>query len=614
MSFSFRKLFKKSEQDSGVERTRLQFSRPQGQDLSSNENDSSAVEPEGLAAEGVVASPLSSPGPEEPSRVSEGSAQTPSPFQIVDAVSAMPEVSGSSQGQPCPSAETLFPSDVEVSGPEGELTQAENSGLFDAAPKPTVEPTVVGFYESVMENETEVPEGSPDSFLPGASSPDKSSPLQDPAFAHPRDALAPGGSSDLDAGADSREPSWVDDLGKDRAGASPFSTVPSDSDLETHEESRQDSVGEIETGRNAGPEGGLPFPTTGSVPDALESETEDNGLVYSAGGGEFLSPEPSYSSQIPDGSEQSSGFPPPSAEVEKPEDIGTSGHFPAFLENQDFSEEEDAAPGQDFPTFPPSGQDNITGEGQLGEGHQAGGNHEPIGFGDFSANDNQGMEQGACHDHIDPEPLSLPTDPLSGSGLKQALAEAGPWPLGEGVPSLKAHSKSPEPLESLSPLATESSDIPQFVEPAGDFVPDQHTPQPAGASHGSSMVGQPTLRALLMTDADIDGGMVVRHCADLEGVHLCVASTTDGRIKASSMPDGAFEIDVMGLLGSVRNLAKAFGAGLEGPLTLRSVEGFVSFFVSGNACLGILHAEGALESGVQERLWLITGALDAECK
>ena len=117
-----------------------------------------------------------------------------------------------------------------------------------------------------------------------------------------------------------------------------------------------------------------------------------------------------------------------------------------------------------------------------------------------------------------------------------------------------------------------------------------------------------------MTDAEIDGGMVVRHCADLEGVHLCVACTTDGRIKASSMPGEAFEIDVMSLLGSVRNLAEAFGSGLEGPLTMRSAERIVSFFVSGNACLGVLHAEGALESGVQERLWLIAGALNAECK
>ena len=171
-----------------------------------------------------------------------------------------------------------------------------------------------------------------------------------------------------------------------------------------------------------------------------------------------------------------------------------------------------------------------------------------------------------------------------------------------------------QPLKSLSPLAADSPDTPGSLALEGKPLLDQQVLQSASVSHTSSMDGQPTLRALLMTDAEIEGEMVVRHCADLDGIHLCVAYTTDGRIKASSVPSGTFEIDVMALLGSVRTLAEAFGPGLEGPLTLRSAEGLVSFFVSSNACLGVLHTEGALESGAQERLWLIVGALNAECK
>ena len=132
-------------------------------------------------------------------------------------------------------------------------------------------------------------------------------------------------------------------------------------------------------------------------------------------------------------------------------------------------------------------------------------------------------------------------------------------------------------------------------------------------STSSRIADQSTLRALLMTDLQIDGQMVVGHCTSLDGIHQCVACTADGRINASSISGESSEVDLISLIGSVQTLTEAFETGLEGPLTFSSAKGFVSFFASCDACLGILHSEGALKSGVQERLRLIASVLNAEC-
>ena len=93
MSFSFRKLFKKSEQDSGVERTRLQFVRPQGQALSPDDDRSSPVidsgDPGGSA---VLESPFSRLDLQSMNQKETGAAPLSSPFEIADPLPAKPEV------------------------------------------------------------------------------------------------------------------------------------------------------------------------------------------------------------------------------------------------------------------------------------------------------------------------------------------------------------------------------------------------------------------------------------------------------------------------------------------------------------------------------------------
>lgn len=612
MSFSFRKLFKKSEQDSGGERTRLRFGRPLDQDLSSNESNSSTTDPEGLTAEGVFATPSSLSAQGLPSREFEGSAEVQSPFQIAEPVAGKPKILGSPPAQPFQLAETVSSSASEVSGAGDELVKKETSGLFDAVPKPAVEPASAGFYESVMKNGADE---DPDPFFSRECSPDGSSVLEDNPSPEQRSSLASSGPADVEPVAGPHQPPWVDDPEQNRSGASPLRTAFSDTAAETHEQLTQNPADKIEAERNACPEKAASFPTTGPMPGALE--TEDIELNRPFEGGGSPAPEQPYSSRIPDAPELLSEFPHPSADAELPEEIGTSGHFPAFFENQDSAEDEDLANGQDFPAFPDTtDKGDITSDWQPGEGQRqsAGSNRELPGFPDFSSNDKQGVGEKPSPDHIDPEPPPVPTEQPSSLGSEEALTGAGPWPLGGELSLPKVPLMQPEPLESLSPLAGDSPGVQGSLASEGEPALGQTEPQSANVSHTSSTIGQSTLRALLLTDAEIDEEMVVRHCADLEGVHLCVASTTDGRVKVSSVPSGAFEIDVMGLLGSVRVLTEAFGAGLEGSLTLRSPEGLVSFFISSNACLGVLHAEGALESGVQEHLWLIAGALNAECK
>jgi hypothetical protein len=205
----------------------------------------------------------------------------------------------------------------------------------------------------------------------------------------------------------------------------------------------------------------------------------------------------------------------------------------------------------------------------------------------------------------------VPTELSSMVDGEKELSVAGPWPFEDELVQPKEHTKQPEPLVSLSPLPSTSSGSSSSLDPLGESQVVQDELPPIGDCNVGSSAGQATLRAFLMTNGDIDGDMVVRHCAELEGIHQCVVYTADGRIESSSMPRGTLEINGTGLLESVRTLASAFAAGSEGPVTLRSPEGLISFFSCGDACLGVLHSEEALKSGVQERLWLITGALTA---
>ena len=612
MSFSFRKLFKKSEQDSGVERTRLQFVRPQEQALPASDRSPSVADSEALTAEGVFTRSAVSPDERQSSGEVQQAADVQSPFQIAEPLSGKPESPDASPPEPFLPTEAAVSPTSEVSGVGEELEQ-KVPGLFDAAPKLPVEVASAGFFQSVMENGSEDSGEDPGPFSLGADFSDEPSALQDNSPPEDESFLSadvPGGLKPVSS---LHELPWVDDDPAQNQGElSPFSVEPSDSLTGRHGQPVPDPAGEIGNGLSDAANDLTPFSPTGPVPVAPEEEHtqsrrpfEDDSLA------ERQQP---YSSSIPDGTDQFAGFAGPSADLDLPEQIDASGALPAGFDHQDFPKEEDPASGKDYPLFAaPVSNDEVRSTRFAGEGGPAGIHPAPPGLSDFSPDVEKGIEE-PLSGRLDPPPLPVSADASSGIDSEESLAEAGPWPMEGILPLLEAHSKPAEPLESLSPLVP---DLPGEGGPAdhqGKYLAEQEVSQGTGEAHATSVAGQPTLRALLMTDARIDGEMVVGHCADLDGVHQCVACTSDGRVKASSMPKGSLEIDFLGLLGSVRTLTEAFGAGMEGPLTLRSSEGLVSFFVSGNACLGVLHSEGALKSGVQERLWLIAGALDAECK
>ena len=612
MSFSFRKLFKKSEQDSGVGRTRLQFVRPQEQALPASDRSPSAADPEALTAEDAFTSSAVSLDEGQSSGEVQHAADVQSPFQIAEPLSRKPERPDASPPEPFQPAEAAVAPASEVSGAGEELAQ-EVPGLFDAAPKLPVEVPPAGFFQSVMENGSEDSGEDPGPFSLGAGFSDEPSALQDnspPEHESFLSADAPGGVEPVSS---LHELPWVDDDPVQNQGEpSPFSVEPSDSLTARHGQPVPDPAGEIGNGLSDAADELPPFSPTGPVPVAPEEEHtqsrrpfEDDSLAER--------PQP-YSFGIPDGTDQFAGFSGPSADVDLPEQIDASGALPAGSDHQDFPKEENPVSGKDCPLFAaPASNDEVRSMRFAGEGGPAGTHPAPSGLPDFSPDVEKGTEE-PLSGRLDPPPLPVSADASLGIDPEESLAEAGPWPM-EGIsPLLEAHFRPAEPLESLSPLV---SDLPGEGGPAdhqGNYLAEQEVSQGRDESDATSAAGQPTLRALLMTDAGIDGEMVVGHCADLDGVHQCVACTSDGRVKASSMPGGSLKIDFLGLLGSVRTLTEAFGAGMEGPLTLRSSEGLVSFFVSGNACLGVLHSEGALKSGVQERLWLIAGALDAECQ
>ena len=89
MSFSFKQLFKKNEQNSGAERTRLQFGQPQAEALPATDRKPLAEDSDGLSAEGVFTAPSSRIAEELPPGQSRGLPEVKSPFQIAETATGL---------------------------------------------------------------------------------------------------------------------------------------------------------------------------------------------------------------------------------------------------------------------------------------------------------------------------------------------------------------------------------------------------------------------------------------------------------------------------------------------------------------------------------------------
>ena len=602
MSFSFRKLFKKSEQDSEVERTRLQFVRPQDQHLSSDEvhrppaNDSGNPRDETLPE-----SPFSRLGSQSPDQNESSGGSLISPFEIVDPVPENLESDDSSQWHDGKSPGKLPPVVDGVHGEEDGGVLGTSGRLFDEAPKLANESLAAGFGETVMETGVEnIDKGKKpdavDSSLPGYTSfiPDNVI-KEDPQLT--KSSVSEG----LDNVSSLNDLSWVND--PDQIEDEPPSLTSVHGDLPDHDERiSSNKVDDLaaESGRLSG--GSMPFAYAEPLNDV--PEIGDGGKPISSSDQNVRPQEKQpYSSSIPTGPLQPAGVPASTKDDDRsdflPKDfLGVPDKGYATGDADDHLSK---AP----PLFEDAlSQNEGISSGFVDESQVASEDSYPPKLPDFPFDSGKGnaMDSTGFEDIKASDTLQAP---LSVSDPNSLLMEGG----GD---LLKAHLMKAEPLESLSPLAADFSGASDFSR--------RPTPDPEADVSGiplestsSRIADQSTLRALLMTDLPIDGQMVVGHCSSLDGIYQCVAYTADGRIKASSISGESSEFDFISLIGSVKTLTEVFETGLEGPLTFSSAKGLVSFFASSDACLGILHSEGALKSGIQERLRLIASVLNAEC-
>ncbi len=614
MSFSFKQLFKKDEQSSGVERTRLQFGQPQAEALPSTERTPPAEDSDGLSAEGVFTAPSSRIAEELPPSKSLDLPEVKSPFQIAESASGNHEFSGEAFPEPVSSSDPASSPEKEFVQGEGEVVKEAVTGLFNSVPPCADLSAPAGFYESVMETDADTPGVNPDPLSPGLCSSDESSVMEGGLPAVQRDLATSTIPGDSEAASSVTEPSWVADSEATQSVPSPFRVDAFDVSTAEHTVPVRELAGEITppfTGEESFQSGEAPFPVTGSMSNNLQAE--DAGFTGSFGDDAASGQGAAFSSRVPD---EPPGFLPRPTDVVRPPELGGQEHIPAFLEKPGSLQDEGAVNRNQVSGFPETGAAAFPENGEFSSGEQSDEGQFPgidpamPNIPEFSSPEHQGIQE-PRPDSLEPEQLPVPTELSSMVDGEKELSVAGPWPFEDEFVQSKAHTKQPEPLESLSPLSSTLSGSPSSFDPVGASKVVQDEFPPIGDCNVGSSTGQATLRAFLMTDGDIDEDMVARHCAELEGIHQCVVYTADGRVKSSSMPNGTLEIDGTGILESVRTLASAFAAGSEGPVTLRSPEGLVSFFSCGDACLGVLHSEEALKSGVQERLWLITCALSA---
>ncbi|MED5585819.1 MAG: hypothetical protein VYB61_05645 [Verrucomicrobiota bacterium] len=524
-----------------------------------------------------------------------GAAPLSSPFEIADHLPAKPEVDDAFSSQAVKQPVHLSSPEDAMNREGDAVTEGTNGRLFGEAPKLSNESPVAGFGETVMENEVGGLKENTEPFSAGASSTDQSSVNMDDPPKEDQGWLSSSVSDAPEPVVSLNELPWVDDPAQSPEESPSFSDLPTESSPGRDKTQQSNEVDDFETGSGGMPGGDVPFPHAASMTGLTEFGNEQ--ALDELKGDDRSQGQQSYSSSIPEGPVQTAGGVP--FEQDDPLPEFSSGDFAAGLDRRHGPEDEPPRHGKDFPVFEDSFSKQEGASGGLSDESQFTGKENDfsdVGFGDgpplsgLKASEAPGVAN---------QPFSVPDpDSLSTQG---------------GGDLLKAHRLDAEPLESLSPLSADFASIPASPsEPQPKL--EHEIPGIRADLRPSSIAGQPTLRALLMTDSEIDGQMIVAHCADLEGVHQCVACTADGRIKVSSMQRDCTEIDFLGLLGSVRAFTEAFGTGLEGPLTFRSPKGLVSFFASGDACLGVLHSEEALKAGVEERLRLIAGALNAECK
>ena len=597
MSFSFKQLFKKDGQDYGTETTRLQFDQPQEETAHATDRNPQPGNSDGLSAEGVFTAAFSRTVEELPPDQSRSLPEGKSPFQIAESDAGNPEFSGEAFSKPGPSSDPAFLSGKESVQGEGDVVKEEVTGLFNSVPPCADVSATAGFFESVMETDVDTPGENPDPSSPGFCSSGESSVMEGglpPVQRNPETSTMPG---DLELSSSVPEPFREVDPEATRNAPSPFGVGASDVSTAADTAPVRDPVGENtvpSSGEDSSRSGQFPFPATGSMPD--NPQAEDAGFTGPFGETVASEHDTASSSGAADEPTQPPGFPPRPTDVARSPEMGTQEDIPAFLEDPDSLQDEGPA------------NSELSSDGQPDEGQFPGIDRGMPNIPEFPPPGHQSIAE-PRPDFLEPgqQPVSAELPPMVDREKEPSVA--GPWPFEDEFVQPNVNTKQPEPLESLSPLSPTLSGSPGSFDPVVESKAGQDEPLPIGDCNIGSSAGQATLRAFLMTDGDIDGDMVVRHCAELDGIHQCVVYTADGRIKSSSMPNGTLEIDGKGLLESVRNLASAFAAGSEGPVTLRSPEGLVSFFSCTAACLGVLHSEGALKSGVQERLRLITGAL-----
>ena len=308
MSFSFRKLFKKSEQDSEVERTRLQFVRPQDQNLSLDEVRGSPVNDSGNPRdETLLDSPFSRLDSQSPDQNEPGGGSLISPFEIVEPVLENQEVADSSQWQDLKSPGKL-PSVVEGMHGEGDEVVLGTSGrLFDEAPTLANESLGAGFGETVMEPGVEnIDEGKKpdavDTNLPG-----QSSFIPDNLTKEDQGLTKSSVSEGLDTVSSLNDLSWVND--PDQIEDEPPSLTSVHGDLPDHDEimssNKVDDLG-ADPGNLSG--GSIPFAHSESLNDLPET---GDGCKPIASSDHNVRPQEkqSYSSSIPTGPVQPAGFP-----------------------------------------------------------------------------------------------------------------------------------------------------------------------------------------------------------------------------------------------------------------------------------------------------------------
>ena len=606
MSFSFRKLFKKSEQDSEVERTRLQFVRPQDQNLSSDDvrippaNDSGNPSDETL-----LDSPFLRLDSQSPDQNELDGESLISPFEIVEP-EPEPEPENqesvdSSQWQDV-KAPGKLPSIVDGIHSEGdEVVLGTNGRLFDEAPKRANESLAAGFGETVMETGVENIDEDKKPVAVDSSLTGYSSFIPDHVSKEDAGLLKSSVSEGLDTVSSLNDLSWVND--PDQIAEESPSLTTLHGNLPDHDEimssNKVDDLG-AEPGNLSG--GSIPFAHTDSLHDFPEIGDEPK-PISSLDNNVHPQEKQSFSSSIPTGPVQPAGGTDSTSEDDRSDFLPKD-----FLGGPDKgygAGDVDAQFGKAPPLFADElSKNEEVSSGFADENKVISEDSYPPKLPNFPPDAGQGNEM-SLTDFEDLEASDSLQAPLSDSAPKPLSMEGG----GD---LLKAHLMKAEPLESLSPLIADFSGAPDFSSrPTPDLeaevsgIPLDSTP--------SRIANQSTLRALLMTDLQIDGQMVVGHCTSLDGIYQCVACTADGRIKASSISGESSEVDLISLIGSVQTLTEAFETGLEGPLTFSSAKGLVSFFASSDACLGILHSEGALKSGIQEHLRLIASVLNVEC-